>query len=52
MPKNRKKRKNYSLTFRLSEKEYFELLTLADENAMSISEIVRDAIRKYKKKLL
>jgi len=51
MPKNRKKRKNYILSFRVSEKEYFELLKIADENQMSISEIIRDAIRKYKKRI-
>ena len=51
MPKNRKKRKNYILSFRVSEKEYFELLKIADENQMSLSEIIRDAIRKYKKRI-
>ena len=52
MAKNRKKRKDYVLSFRLSEKDYFNLLKIADENQMSISEIIRDAIRSYKKKLL
>ena len=51
MPKNRKKYKNYTISFRVSEKLYFELLKLAEENDMSISEIIRDAIRRYKKKL-
>ena len=50
MPKNRKKRKNYILSFRVSEKEYFELLKIADENQMSLSEIIRDAIRSYMRK--
>ena len=52
MAKNRKKRKDYILSFRVSEKDYFELLKIADENQMSISEIIRDAIRNCKKKLL
>ena len=52
MAKNRKKRKDYILSFRVSEKDYFELLKIADENQMSISEIIRSAIRNYKKKLL
>ncbi len=52
MPKNRKKYKNYIISFRLSEKEYFELLKLSDETGMSLSEIIRSAIRSYKKKLL
>jgi len=50
MPKNRKKRKDYILSFRVSEKEYFELLKIADENQMSLSEIIRDAIRSYMRK--
>jgi len=50
--KNRKKRKDYVLSFRVSEKDYFELLKIADVNQMSISEIIRSAIRNYKKKLL
>ena len=50
MPKNRKKRKDYVLSFRLSEKDYFDLLRIADENQMSISEIIRDAIRSYMRK--
>ena len=50
MPKNRKKRKDYILSFRVSEKDYFELLKIADENQVSISEIIRDAIRNYEKK--
>ena len=50
MPKNRKKRKDYILSFRVSEKEYFELLKIADENQMSLSEIIRDAIRRYMRK--
>jgi len=50
MVKTRKKYKNYTLTFRVSEKDYFELLQLSEKNQMNISEILRDALRSYLKK--
>ena len=50
MPKNRKKYKNYTLSFRVSEKAYFELLELSEKNQVSVSEIIREAINELLKK--
>ena len=50
MAKKRKKYKNYVLTFRVSEKDYFELLQLSEKNQMNVSEVLRDVLRVYLKK--
>jgi len=50
MAKNRKKYKTYTLSFRVSEKVYFELLELSEKNQAPVSEIIREAINGLLKK--
>jgi hypothetical protein len=50
MAKNRKKYKTYTISFRLPEKLYLELLEYSDKEQVPVSEIIRDAIKVYLKK--
>jgi predicted DNA-binding protein len=50
MAKNRKKYKTYTISFRVPEKLYLELLEYSDKEGAPISEIIRDAIKVYLKK--
>ena len=50
MAKNRKKYKTYTISFRVPEKLYLELLEYSDKEGAPISEIIRDAIKAYLKK--
>jgi Arc/MetJ-type ribon-helix-helix transcriptional regulator len=50
MPKNRKRYKSYTVSFRVSEKLYFELLEHCEKNQVPLSEFVREALKEFLKK--
>jgi len=50
MAKNRKRYKTYTISFRVPEKLYFELMELSEKEQVSISELIRYAIKSYIKK--
>jgi len=50
MATNRKKYKIYTISVRVPEKLYLELLQLSEKEEVTISEVIRDALKQYLKK--
>lgn len=50
MATNKKKYKIYTISVRVPEKMYLELLQFSEKEEVTISEVIRDALKQYLKK--
>ena len=50
MAKNRRKYKSYTISFRVPEKLYLQLLEESEKEQVPVSELIRDVLKQYLKK--